>query len=79
MGCLEWQKNGLQVPKEVQAATDEYFAQEDAMGCWIEERVRRDDTFLAQPRLTSNWAANSSNLPFPFSYACRNFRRKSLE
>jgi putative DNA primase/helicase len=41
-GCLEWQRGGLQSPQEVRAATDEYFAQEDALGRWIEERCASD-------------------------------------
>jgi putative DNA primase/helicase len=38
LGCLEWQRNGLQVPLEVQKATVEYFAQEDTVGRWLEQR-----------------------------------------
>lgn len=37
-GCLAWQRDGLQQPQCVQAATDEYFEAEDALGQWIEER-----------------------------------------
>ena len=34
-GCLEWQHVGLKPPAAVQAATDEYFDDEDAMGRWM--------------------------------------------
>jgi putative DNA primase/helicase len=36
-GCLEWQRNGLEPPTAVMAATEEYFAAEDALGRWLEE------------------------------------------
>jgi putative DNA primase/helicase len=34
-GCLQWQRVGLKPPAAVQAATDEYFDDEDAMGRWM--------------------------------------------
>lgn len=34
-GCLEWQRIGLKPPAAVQAATDEYFDDEDAIGRWM--------------------------------------------
>lgn len=37
-GCLDWQANGLIRPEAVKAATAEYFAGEDLLGQWIEER-----------------------------------------
>lgn len=37
-GCLDWQQNGLVVPSVVEAATDEYFAEQDVVAQWIEER-----------------------------------------
>jgi putative DNA primase/helicase len=55
-GCLEWQRGGLQIPQEVQAATDEYFAQEDALGRWIEERCASDvNTIAAVSALWADW------------------------
>jgi hypothetical protein len=36
-GCLEWQRIGLVPPPAVVKATEEYFAQEDAIGRWLEE------------------------------------------
>ncbi len=40
-GCLEWQRGGLDPPAAVVEATAEYFAEEDAVGRWLEERCRR--------------------------------------
>jgi len=37
-GCLEWQKNGLQEPKEVIAATESYRAEMDIIADFIDER-----------------------------------------
>lgn len=36
-GCLAWQREGLNPPAEVAEATANYFADEDALGRWIEE------------------------------------------
>lgn len=36
-GCLDWQKNGLNKPTIVEAATAEYFETQDLFGQWIEE------------------------------------------
>lgn len=40
-GCLAWQRMGLQPPKSVLDATDEYFESEDALGRWMDERCVR--------------------------------------
>ena len=34
-GCLAWQRDGLQPPAGVQAATEDYLAGEDIIGQWI--------------------------------------------
>ena len=36
-GCLDWQANGLVRPEAVQAATAEYFDNQDLFGQWLEE------------------------------------------
>ena len=36
-GCLDWQRNGLVRPAVVEAATTEYFADQDLFGQWLEE------------------------------------------
>ncbi|WP_026330033.1 phage/plasmid primase, P4 family [Caldimonas manganoxidans] len=41
-GCLAWQREGLKPPASVQAATEEYFESEDALGRWIDERCVRE-------------------------------------
>ncbi len=40
-GCLDWQKNGLQRPKVVTEATDSYFAQQDSVQQFIDDRCDR--------------------------------------
>jgi putative DNA primase/helicase len=34
-GCLDWQRNGLQVPPEVEVATEEYQREQDILGQFI--------------------------------------------
>jgi putative DNA primase/helicase len=41
-GCLEWQLIGLAPPEAVREATSEYFASQDPIAAWIEERCERD-------------------------------------
>jgi putative DNA primase/helicase len=41
-GCIAWQAFGLAPPKKVIDATDAYFASEDVVGRWIEERCELD-------------------------------------
>jgi putative DNA primase/helicase len=36
-GCLAWQREGLNPPDAVRSATEDYFAQEDAMGRWLDD------------------------------------------
>ena len=56
IGCLEWQRQGLNPPAAVRDATDEYLAEEDAIGNWISERCDVD-TNLQQRKsqLYANW------------------------
>jgi putative DNA primase/helicase len=42
-GCLEWRRRGLDQPQGVRAATEEYLADEDAFGRWLEECCRRSE------------------------------------
>ena len=37
-GCVAWQREGLNPPNAVRDATEDYFATEDALLCWMEER-----------------------------------------
>jgi putative DNA primase/helicase len=41
-GFLEWQCDGLMVPQRVRAATDEYLADQDVIGQWIDECTEAD-------------------------------------
>ena len=55
-GCLAWQREGLKPPACVQAATDEYFESEDALGRWLEERcVRVASAKSLTAQLFSDW------------------------
>jgi putative DNA primase/helicase len=36
-GCLDWQKNGFAECPAINAATEEYFAEEDLFGQWLDE------------------------------------------
>jgi len=50
-GCLAWQREGLNPPPAVRAASEEYFEEEDAIGLWIEEMCETD------PRATATLQA----------------------
>lgn len=55
-GCLEWQAGGLIRPAAVVDATAEYFAGEDLMGQWLEERcIRRPGAFELPAALYRDW------------------------
>ena len=55
-GCLAWQREGLKPPASVQAATEEYFEAEDAMGRWIDERcVREANAKSLTAELFTDW------------------------
>lgn len=56
-GCLAWQREGLNPPRAVQNATDEYFADQDLIGQWIEERCDRESAACtASSTLYADWA-----------------------
>lgn len=42
-GCLEWQKNGLQVPSEIMQATTEYRSENDIISDWMDECCVTDE------------------------------------
>lgn len=48
-GCLEWQKQGLGRPDAVAAATNDYFAQQDLIGQWIEDCCETGPNLWDQP------------------------------
>lgn len=61
-GCLNWQKNGMQTPPEVLAATEGYRSEQDVLGAFFDEccvlgddyRVKTSDLWEAYKR----WAEN---------------------
>ena len=83
-GCLAWQRIGLRPPAAVMAATDDYFAAEDAIGRWLDERcVRGADLTEASTPLFADWKlwaeANGeyvgSNKRFAETLTSRGFER----
>jgi putative DNA primase/helicase len=48
-GCLDYQRNGMQTPDEVTAATEEYRAEQDRLSEWLEQRCIVDpDGFVTR-------------------------------
>jgi putative DNA primase/helicase len=57
-GCLDWQSRGLQAPRAVRDATEDYFTAEDAIGRWIEDCCQRERTYeAAKAELFQSWSA----------------------
>src|SRR5690606_29765314 len=55
-GCLAWQREGLNPPASVRAATESYFESEDAVGQWIAECATEDpDAFETTRSLFTSW------------------------
>lgn len=55
-GCLAWQKEGLNPPPVVMAASADYFADQDSIATWLAERCERIDHAKAQARhLYADW------------------------
>ncbi|MBB3474261.1 phage/plasmid primase, P4 family [Sphingomonas sp. BK345] len=55
-GCREWQTTGLIRPAAVQDATAEYFAGEDLLGQWLDERCTlRAGAFELPVKLYNDW------------------------
>ena len=59
-GCLEWQAYGLAPPAIVRDATDEYFAAEDLLGQWLDDRCdvepSNNNKWQAVGELFASWA-----------------------
>jgi putative DNA primase/helicase len=47
-GCLDWQKDGLQVPDEVNAATAAYRREMDAIAAFLEEHCLMGNSYTAK-------------------------------
>lgn len=56
-GCLEWQRDGLNPPASVQAATEDYFDESDPLGQWISECTNpaKPDTWTPVVDLFGSW------------------------
>ena len=55
-GCLAWQRDGLARPKSVLDATAEYFAEQDVLAQWVEERCELDKNFgTTSAELFASW------------------------
>lgn len=56
-GCIDWQVQGLVAPASVQASTEEYFEEQDAVGQWIEETCDRtaDGEWVELISLFDSW------------------------
>lgn len=48
-GCVDWQANGLSRPGGVAKATEDYFADQDLFGQWLDERCERGEGKWEQP------------------------------
>jgi putative DNA primase/helicase len=59
-GCLAWQRDGLQAPPEVLAATSDYRTDSDTLGEFLRDRCDIDNAFEARAtdlyRSYKNWA-----------------------
>ena len=57
-GCLIWQREGLVTPRVVEAATQSYLAEEDAVGRWLDECCTKDpQVWEAVATLFASWSA----------------------
>jgi putative DNA primase/helicase len=57
-GCVAWQRQGLNPPEAVTAATDAYLESEDGVSAWIEECCIRDPNgFATNTELFTSWNA----------------------
>ena len=56
VGCLTWQRDGLNPPQAVREATAAYLEAEDATGAWLEEACIRDpQAWTTSTELFSSW------------------------
>jgi putative DNA primase/helicase len=66
-GCLEWQRVGLAPPPSVRATTDTYFADQDLIAQWLDERCNDAlaATFTRTADLFASWKAwcETNNIP----------------
>ena len=61
-GCLEWQRVGLNPPKAVVDATEEYLANEDTVGAFIDEYCVKDpNAEVSSAQLFEAWKSYAEN------------------
>jgi putative DNA primase/helicase len=57
-GCLKWRKHGLDVPKIVRGASDDYFHEQDVFAHWLDDCTeRRQMARTASGDLFRSWKA----------------------
>lgn len=63
-GCMGWQSHGLDAPRAVTAATNDYFETEDIFGQFLEANVEDDltATKLDSDRLFGAWMAHAKKI-----------------
>jgi P4 family phage/plasmid primase-like protien len=56
-GCLEWQRDGLDIPEVVRKASDQYFSNEDTLEQWLADCVDANDprAFTTTRVLYTSW------------------------
>jgi putative DNA primase/helicase len=55
-GCLQWQKQGLQIPEEVKTATNEYRIESDVLLSFLDERTTKvNDAQIKASKLYKAW------------------------
>jgi putative DNA primase/helicase len=55
-GCVLWQQQGLSPPEAVRQASEDYFAEEDVLGSWIEQCCGVDKIYSELlEKLFENW------------------------
>jgi putative DNA primase/helicase len=78
-GCLEWQRIGLAPPATVSNATAEYLKAEDTIGCWIDDRCRREATaWSSSTDLYASWKAWADGSS-EHAGSMKNFTQKLLD
>ncbi|MGH9472991.1 MAG: DNA primase family protein [Terriglobales bacterium] len=66
VGLAAWRESGLQTPAFVREATDEYRREEDRVGTWVSEKMRRLDVWHPASTLYSryhDWAKERGEEP----------------
>lgn len=67
-GCLLWQKEGLTVPKAVEAATEAYRQESDPILAFLDEKAHASEGYVAKQALYSiyrEWAEDRGEVPLP--------------